>query len=103
MPDLSIEHHWLCKQNVSFSTHIKGSKGEDYLVELQGRNWYCSCKGFKFRRNCGHIQQAKAKNCRWNGYIDGDDVVEVPVDDDHPNGYACSRCGGEVESQRYGV
>jgi hypothetical protein len=42
---------------------IKSSKGDSsYVVEQNEEgNFTCSCKGFKFRRNCRHIEEVKKK------------------------------------------
>jgi hypothetical protein len=105
MPDLTIEYHWMCVSNLHDATRVKGSKGDEYLVEFNGRlqQWHCDCQGFKFRHTCKHVKEAEKNRCGWNAFTDDGDVVEVPVDDDHPNGYACPECGGEITSQAWGV
>lgn len=30
-----------------------------YCVKCDGTDWSCECKGFAFRRNCNHIEDAK--------------------------------------------
>jgi len=105
MPDLTVEYHWMCQDNDRFLTYIKGSKGDEYRVDFTGRNqeWHCSCKGFQFHHTCKHVQEAEKKRCTWNAFHDDGTPVDVQMDDEHPNGYACPRCGGEVTSQGYGV
>lgn len=104
MPDLCVEYYWMCDTNISNVFTIKGSKGDEYRVDYDHRlGWTCSCKGFKFRRACKHIEQAKKKHCGWNEFIEGGDAVEVNDDDEHPNGRACPKCGGMVTSQGWGV
>jgi len=29
-------------------------------------DWSCTCKGFRFRGTCKHIEQAKPQRCGWN-------------------------------------
>ena len=38
---------------------VTGSKGEDHVVTFENGNWFCTCKGFSFRRNCKHINEVK--------------------------------------------
>lgn len=38
---------------------VMGSKGDLYCVTAEQGVWSCSCKGYEYRRNCGHINQAK--------------------------------------------
>ncbi len=35
---------------------IKGSNGNSYTVEKTNNSYICSCPGFKFRRNCRHVE-----------------------------------------------
>jgi hypothetical protein len=37
---------------------VKGSKGDEYTVELSDKGNSCNCSGFQFRRTCRHIQEA---------------------------------------------
>ncbi len=106
MADLTVEYHWLCKSNLVGSVKVKGSKGEVYEVEwVNGRGGYqhCTCKGFKFKGECKHVKQAISESCKWNAFWDVGKPVEVETDDDHPNGLACPKCGGEVTSMGWGV
>lgn len=38
---------------------IKGSKGDQYVVSLDGSRSTCTCSGFQFRRSCRHIMEAQ--------------------------------------------
>jgi hypothetical protein len=38
---------------------IKGSKGDEYLVEYKGGQWKCDCLGFGWRRGCKHVETVK--------------------------------------------
>ena len=40
---------------------IKGSKGNEYVVQKEGKGYTCSCPGFGFRRACKHVDEIKAK------------------------------------------
>ena len=37
---------------------VKGSRGDRYLVTRDQQGYSCDCKGFQFRRNCRHVQEA---------------------------------------------
>lgn len=37
---------------------VKGSKGDTYIVTIDGKNKNCTCAGFGFRRTCKHIKEA---------------------------------------------
>jgi transcription initiation factor IIE alpha subunit len=104
MADLTIEYYWMCATARHVRYPIEGSKGNKYMVEYDHqRGWTCQCKGFQMRKKCRHIKEAQEKHCGWHQWSHGKDAVEVSVDDDHPNGFACPNCGGEVESQAWGV
>jgi len=103
MADLSIEYHWLCANNIQGRKEVTGSKGDPYTVEWGRGYQHCTCKGFQVRKTCRHIKEAQAETCRWNAFYEDGEPTEVPVDDDHPNGKACPKCGGEVTSMGWGV
>jgi hypothetical protein len=37
---------------------VKGSKGDTYVVTIEGKRKTCTCAGFGFRKSCKHILQA---------------------------------------------
>jgi len=37
---------------------VKGSRGENYVVERVGKKLICTCSGFKFRNKCKHTEVA---------------------------------------------
>ena len=42
---------------------IKGSKGNEYVVEKLENGYACSCPGFKYHRgHCKHIEQVESGN-----------------------------------------
>ena len=38
---------------------ITGSKDKKYMVTQNGTSWHCECAGYRFRRDCKHIQNLK--------------------------------------------
>lgn len=39
---------------------VKGSKGRIYTVLFTENRWSCDCQGFRYRRDCKHIQNQKS-------------------------------------------
>jgi hypothetical protein len=39
-----------------------------YKVECKDNEWSCECKGFCFRHNCNHIEDAKQLVIKKEGY-----------------------------------
>ena len=37
---------------------VKGSKGNEYVVTVEGTNKSCTCQAFMYRRSCRHIAEA---------------------------------------------
>ena len=103
MPDLNIEYHYQCSSIENFSMTFSGSNGEKYIVDQYRGKWHCDCTGFKFRKTCKHVEEAKKKQCTWSEMYDGGLPVDVPTSEEHPNGKACPVCGLEAVSRRYGV
>ena len=89
-------HAWRwCSENVRFEQEVPGSKGETYSVRYgrtpTGRyqyGWTCTCKAFKFRGRCKHIEACKPLRC-----TEGRDAV---VGSPTPMGDTCPRCGGST-------
>lgn len=42
---------------------VKGSKGSTYTVSRKSGAWSCTCAGFKWRRDCKHME-AKKQECQ---------------------------------------
>ncbi len=106
MPDFMIQHVRTCKQNIFFTTKIRGSKGKTYEVTFcEGTRgpyqygWRCECADFVYRKNdnCKHIQQAKEKKCCW-----GEDAFMGNNTEANPDG-SCPECGGETQVIRVAV
>ena len=91
-----ITSRW-CATNESFSTQIK-----DYVVSygqtVSGPyqyDWSCTCKGFKFRGQCKHVEEAKSQRCA-HGH---DAVAGSPVE----MGETCPSCHGPTTVISVGV
>ncbi len=102
MPDLTIEHYYVCESALEFSCEIKGS--QTYTVRYgytpngpYQRDWSCDCKGFKYHKVCKHVELAKQNWCGWQQFIHGDNPVE------RDNGKVCPKCNRPVYTERYGV
>ena len=39
---------------------VKGSKGDTYVVTIEGKRYNCTCSGFQFRRSCRHVMEARS-------------------------------------------
>lgn len=60
LDDIEWEYAWEKKSPPAAGTvwKVKGSKGNVYTVWEVGDNMYtCDCDGFKYRRNCRHINE----------------------------------------------
>ena len=107
MPELSIEYFWLCLSAREWQRIVQSKDGKNaYIVRWdnyshKNRNvqfdYSCTCKGYKMRGRCRHIEEAKAFHCRWHQFEHGG---EPPVVDGK---HTCPRCGGPVTSERWGV
>lgn len=106
MPDLMIEHIRTCKQNLFFSTKIKGSSGKTYDVTYcetprgpYQYGWHCTCPDFVFNKNhnCKHIKKAKDLKCDWNWEAWMGSHAEPNPDK------TCPKCGGETTVIRVGI
>jgi hypothetical protein len=38
---------------------VRGSGGDEYVVNLNNNIYTCACAGFKFRNRCKHVEQIK--------------------------------------------
>lgn len=84
MPDFNIEVFYHCQSAEYFSTEVQGSKkytvsyGETPHGKYE-RDYQCTCDGFKFKKQCRHIDQVKksGKHCNWMQFIEGEQPIEV--------------------------
>ena len=87
MPDLTIVTMQKCKQNKRYS--IGGYK----QVYISGFEFYCSCKGYKFRKKCKHLSQIETNLCHYHEQIDGSPEIDG----------ICPLCGNKTEYVKVGV
>ncbi|MBT6046400.1 MAG: hypothetical protein HOG49_06220 [Candidatus Scalindua sp.] len=91
----TLVHYYQCVSCDDWEILIKGKTGVYHVVYgrvPRGRgvqhDYSCDCKGFKFRKTCKHIEEAKTKHCCWMQHIDGGDIVND----------CCPKCGANVRS-----
>ena len=102
MPDLSIEHYWMCQDLDYYEERMKSSCGRtEYNVTYHRGAWDCTCQGFRFRRTCKHIEAAKKKQCDWHQYIHGGEPKMV--DNDTEKVPVCPKCGRPCISVKVAV
>jgi hypothetical protein len=46
-------------EDKKFSVDIKSNSSDTVYTVKYDRYWSCTCKGYIFRKNCNHIEQAK--------------------------------------------
>jgi len=102
MPDLIVVPVATCATNKNWSTQVKGSKGAVYTVsygpvmnQLVQYGYTCTCKGFKYRGRCKHINTVMAERCGWNWELD---PGNLPDEDGR-----CPHCDGKVVWEQVGV
>ena len=104
MPELNIEHRWMCESNRNWRKEVQGNGGV-YVVEW-GRvydrdvdyGFTCTCPGYKYRKACRHIRDVSGERCAWHEEYNNPEMAEV----DHYT-RKCPRCGADVEAVRIGV
>lgn len=94
MPDFTYETMQQCKDISRISIKI-----DDYIVSrIQDFMFnHCTCKGFKFRRNCKHLDIAQNEICTWH------QMTGMPQDFDEKESMICPMCSGETEYVRVAV
>lgn len=90
MPDLTPATFAYCKTYDEGAVEVPRSDGgEPYFIRLLGLGVppsHPGCKGFQYREECKHMDQAMAMLCLWNQHHDGGEVVDEK----------CPKCGGAV-------
>lgn len=103
MPDLTIEYYWLCESALGAGPWHIGTHKVEYGWQPQGRqygpqyDYSCDCKGFQFRKQCKHIEEAKKIHCKWHQYMDGGEPLK------RGKTRKCPRCKGPVTAERWAV
>ena len=94
MTDFTIEVHQICRDASEKAMWSVGN----YQQWVQNAEIHCSCKGFKFRKTCKHLNEIeKETRCDWYGFLD-----EVQTEEQEKN-QICPRCGGPTEFIRVAV
>ena len=96
---LSKEYVRACAQVLEYQETANGSSGQEYMVSYSqgnpgefGANWHCSCPGFKFRKDCKHVQSAQGNRCTHGSEA----LAGSPVNDWGDDG-ECPECGEPSE------
>ncbi len=58
---------------------------------------HCTCKGFKFRKNCRHLEEADAMVCTWH------EMYGKAQTEEQKEKMICPECGKETEYVRVAV
>ena len=97
MPDLSIEYMYQCESLSYSEADAESSSGSVYRLRRLNGQWECPCQGFKFRKTCKHVEEARKQACSWHQQVDDGEPVETP------EGKRCPKCGGPAEVVRVAV
>jgi SWIM zinc finger len=57
--DNIVEPKFVAEPVAKRTIKVTGSKGNTYLVTIDGKYKSCTCSGFQFRRNCRHIVEVQ--------------------------------------------
>jgi len=105
MSELSIEHVRVCSSVIDFRREYQSeTTGETYVTTYNrdnagdyGCNWHCTCKGFKYRGKCSHVNDSLLTRCNYGSEnLAGSHINEW-------DGDRCPRCGSETRVIAIGV
>ena len=95
MPDLTTEYYYYCESIDGFRTEI----GQYVVRHTRYAGWDCTCKGWKYRKNCKHVAQAKEKFCGWHQFTSPE-----PLDDLSKELGVCPKCkAADIQSEGWAV
>jgi len=101
MSDVSIHTAESCEQNEYFTTKFRSeTTGETYQVRYDAQlkhPWECDCPGFKYRKRCKHVTEAKQVRCTWGVEA----AVGYPSTPKIPG--VCPDCSGPTTVIKYAV
>ena len=108
MTDFTVETKWICETAENWQYDIMRDGQRVYRVKYNhmpdnhavAYDYTCTCKGYKFRKNCKHIEEAKQYHCNWNQFVDGGDVLWL---DPSKEEFCCPRCKGKAKAIQLAV
>ena len=97
MPDLQMVPFYECETATNWQKKIGQHTvtWDRFSHKTNGvqYDFSCTCEGYKYRKACKHIDEARGDFCGWMEFIDGG----------KPKGNKCPKCGSAVKSRQWGV
>lgn len=102
MKDLSTIMQWHCSTAEFWSTNVdkyvvRWSNWDHQNQDVQ-YDYSCTCFGYKFKKHCKHIKNAKEQHCNWMQFSTGEKVLNTLS-----GKYQCPNCKKEAKCMTWGV